>query len=142
MIATFGVVALGFYFFRCSGSSEILSGLKGSWLYLVVFAGLWWLAKAALRYRIVGRVVMFACCLAAFVAIGYIVLHKAFFLLKFWWIVPATVVASLEWNARNSDWPLQKVSDSQWKRFLLYAVCIFFIAISEPTEMTFIYFQF
>ncbi|MDE6291805.1 MAG: hypothetical protein K2M16_09755, partial [Muribaculaceae bacterium] len=142
MIATFGVVALGFYFFRCSDALEIISGLKGIWLYLVFFVIVWIIAKGIVRYRSIRIVTVLVFGAIVILSIGYLGLHDFAYLLKFWWLIPTAIVAILEWRAKNQDCPMQKVSDSEWKRLLLYAVCIFFIAISEPTEMTFIYFQF
>lgn len=142
MVATFGVVALGFYFFRCSETSEILAGLRGCWLYIIVFAVLWGIAKAAVRFRIIHTVLIWGGGIVIMSILGYVVMTNWAFLLKFWWLLPALIVAAVEWKARNSDYPLQYVSETQWKRLALYTACVFFIGISEPTEMTFIYFQF
>ncbi|MDE5871632.1 MAG: MBOAT family protein [Muribaculaceae bacterium] len=142
MAATFGVVALGFYFFRCSETIEILSGLRGFWIYIAVFTAIWGITKAAVSFRFVQTVLIWGGCLVISLILGYVVMHNWALLLKFWWIVPAVIASSLEWKARNTDYPLQHVSEKEWKRLILYTVCIFFIGISEPTEMTFIYFQF
>ncbi len=142
MVAVFGVVALGFFFFRCSDSDELMSGLKGSWLYIAVFALLWGIAKSIVRYRLVRMIAFLGFGIGIFALVGYVVSVNWAYLLKFWWLLPASIVMSVEWRERNSAWPMQNVSDRQWVRLLFYSVCVFFIAISEPTEMTFIYFQF
>ncbi len=142
MVATFGVVAFGFFLFRCSNMAEIVSGFKWCWTYPVGFGLLWASAWLFVRFRPL-RIVMTA--LIA-VGAGAIICLKALQnwpkLLVVWWLIPAALIAYIEWQDRNTDWPLQTVSSIGWRRMALYLVCIFFIAVSEPTEMAFIYFQF
>lgn len=40
------------------------------------------------------------------------------------------------------DYPLERFGSSPWARIAYYWLCIGYIIISEPVEMTFIYFQF
>ncbi|MDE6480301.1 MAG: MBOAT family protein [Muribaculaceae bacterium] len=142
MIATFGVASFGFYLFRCSGEAQILSGLKALWLYTSVFAGIWAFSWLLVRYVLFRKTIIIISTAAIAGIIGYIAVSEWIYLLKFWWLIPGIMVLALEWEARNSAYPLQSVSPYTWKRMMLYAACVFFIAISEPTEMTFIYFQF
>ncbi|MDE7410740.1 MAG: MBOAT family protein [Paramuribaculum sp.] len=142
MVATFGVTSLGFYFFRCTSQADIIAGVHALWLYAAVFILIWAFSLLMVRYNIL-RKIIFVTFSALFLGIAcYIAFTRWIYLLKFWWLIPGALVCVLEWEARNSDYPLQSVSSDEWKRLTLYVVCVLFIAISEPTEMTFIYFQF
>ena len=140
-ILTFGAVALGFYFFRCSDSAQLMSGVRAMWVYPLVFVPLALIARVLAHRRVL---LMVAATAAAVVVAGIFGLSGQpwYVCLRYWWAVPACVVAVTEWRARNSDHPLQSMSRHTWARMLYYWICICCIVLSEPTEMTFIYFQF
>lgn len=138
MILTFGAVALGFYFFRCSDSVQLMSGVRAMWVYPLVFVPIALIARVLVRRRVL---LMVAAAVAAAVIFG-ISGQPWYVCLRYWWAVPACVVAVTEWRARNSDHPLQRMSRHAWARMLFYWICICCMVLSEPTEMTFIYFQF
>ncbi len=141
IILTFGTVAFGFYLFRCSEWSQLATGFSGIWVYLLVFGVLWLIAtficrKGWLRPTVAGLAV------AAIIAIAFIGFRNWLYLLKIWWMLPAAVVMVTEWKCRAMDYPLERFGSSPWTRIAYYWLCIGCIIISEPVEMTFIYFQF
>lgn len=56
--------------------------------------------------------------------------------------MPAMTVALIEWSSRNYNYPFALVPRLRSQRLVLYWLMATFIILSEPTEMTFIYFQF
>lgn len=142
MIFTFGAVALGFYFFRTNDWTGVLAGLKSIWIYLLAFGGGALIMKGILRLD--RRIIYSLFTIFAMICVILLLLRLPhwYTLLKFWWLLPAALVAAIEWRSRKLEYPLQHMSGKVWSRLALYWVCIFFIAISEPAEMTFIYFQF
>lgn len=141
MILTFGIVALGFYFFRCSTWSEVASGLTGIWIYVIAFGTLWLITSLLKRLNLL-RVALYTLLITGVVAITCQIMPAWYLLLKVWWLVPAIIVLYVEWKSHNEEYPLQRISCNRMSRYCFYWICIFFIIISEPTEMTFIYFQF
>jgi len=138
---TFGVVAFGFYIFRCSEWTQVSAGLANVWIYAAAFALLWCLVKALEASRIF-RIVAATAAIAAVIAAGCMFAPRAFLLLKAWWLLPAAIVLFTEWRCRNMDYPLERMSRRPWLRLAYYWICIVMIVISEPVDMTFIYFQF
>ncbi len=141
IILTFGTVAFGFYLFRCSEWSQLAAGFSGIWIYLLVFGMLWLIAtficrKGWLRTTVAGLAV------AAIIAIAFIGFRNWLYLLKIWWILPAVVVMVTEWKCRAMDYPLERFGSGPLARIAYYWLCMGCIVISEPVEMTFIYFQF
>ena len=144
MAATMCAVTLTFYIFRCHTMSDISAGLRYAWAPVVLFALLW--AAASLLVRI-GRKALI--CIASAIVISLIAIvcmcHDAagwWLLLKGWWLIPAVAVLAAEWAGRNSDHPLEHMPASRALRRLIYAGCFTAILLSEPVDMSFIYFQF
>lgn len=148
MVATVGFVSFGFYIFRCSGRVQMLYGLSNVWAYALFFAAMYVVALCVVRVirymsgrrtlRRVTALLGVAALAAAFVVYPAMWL----FALKFWWLLPLALVFGIEWHCRNADYPLALVPRTPLGRLALYWVCFAFIVISEPTDMTFIYFQF
>lgn len=141
MIFTFGAVALGFYFFRCPGSGAVVDGLQACWLYAVVFGA------TGLAARLIAnpgrlRVALVVLAVAAFGAALWLWQEPWWTALRWWWLVPAALVAFSEWQARNLAYPLARMPRAMWRRLAFYWACIICIVLSEPTDMSFIYFQF
>ncbi len=137
IVLTFGVVAFGFYIFRCPDVAYIVTGLKNCWVYVVFFGVL------ATGLRFGQRVVP----LGGGILLAGIVIYGLWqgawvYLLKFWWLLPAFMVVATEWTDRNGDYPFCRVPRRRWVRWTLYWGMATLIILSEPTEMTFIYFQF
>lgn len=141
MALTFGFVAFGFYIFRCSTIAQFAAGLSAAWLYLAFF-GAAWLALTALCRWPAARYAAAAAVLILMAAAMYWLLPQWPVMLKAWWAVPFALVTAVEWRSRNLDFPMQHVSPRLWRRLALYWAMIASVMISEPVEMSFIYFQF
>lgn len=144
IVLTFGVVVFGFYIFRCDSIPLIITGLKYIWVYILFFGALSLLLKGLLfmsrGVRLNGKVLTGALIILSMIIL--VAAGKGIFLLKFWWILPALMVFAIEWRDRNSDYPFSIVPSNKYARYILYWVMGTFIVLSEPTEMSFIYFQF
>lgn len=163
MALTFGAVSFGFYIFRCPDTIYILNGLCNCWIY-VVFFGVSALVLRILLHGIrmiripsgpVGSIlptvftavpasVALILTVCAGIGIGEDALPEGawMYLLKFWWLFPACMVAATEWIDRNGEYPFCKMPSRRSMRLLLYWGMGTLIILSEPTEMAFIYFQF
>lgn len=141
MVLTFGTVAFGFYIFRCGSWSQVAAGCANVWAYIAVFGGLWCVAKLICGHRWAKIVVLAACGVCA-VAVCQVLAPQWPFVLKMWWLVPGALALCTEWRSRNMDFALEHMSESKWRRMVYYWACIAMIVISEPVDMTFIYFQF
>ena len=147
---TFGVVVFGFYIFRCDSFSQIAAGFANAWIYLLCFGGLWLLGKVPVFCmkrvgRSVGKVIRYV--LAAVIAAGFIAACMCLLpgwpvLFKGWWIVPLATVFAVEWRNRSCDYPMENVPRRVWARRTFYIVLMFMVLLSEPVDMSFIYFQF
>ncbi len=148
ILLTFGVVSFGFYIFRCPDMERLLGGFRNVWIYAACFGLLWLIARAAValwravekRARLSRQAVAWAALLAAVACV--VAAGKGIYLLKFWWIVPALLVAAVEWRDRNGDCPFETAPAGRLRRYALYWAMATMIVLSEPTEMAFIYFQF
>ncbi len=146
IILTFGVVAFGFYIFRCPDTYLVMTGIKSLWIYILCFGLLWVMAESVilvwrhLKNRFDKSTILIPVILAVSVAAIFFI-HSEY-LLKLWWVVAACMVASIEWNDRNRDYPFSVAPRNRFQRLSLYWAMGTLIILSEPTEMTFIYFQF
>ncbi len=146
IVLTFGVVSLGFYFFRSSEANLIRSGIDHMWIYVLFFGLLWMLSKGVLsvirHLRLKNSGINLAGGIFLGVAVILILSGKYLYLLKLWWLIAALIVAITEWSDRNSDYPFSIPPHSRFLRRSLYWVMGTLIVLSEPSNMTFIYFQF
>lgn len=163
ILLTFGVVAFGFYIFRSPDISYILTGLRNCWIYVLFFGLLSMLslimrpllARIRISPKLNGDIVPTICTATpAAIAIALTILAGLniwtgtipegiwIYLLKFWWLFPACMILATEWSDRNGDYPFCRVPARRPVRLLLYWGMSTLIILSEPTEMTFIYFQF
>lgn len=138
---TFGVVSFGFFLFRCNSWHQMYTGFTCIWIYLLAFSLLWVITKIMCRTGISQTTMIFIGIAASVIVCmsGYFYWTK---LLKAWWLLPALMVTVIEWRSRNMDYPLQYISKRSSVRLTLYWICIALIILSEPVDMTFIYFQF
>lgn len=138
---TFGVVSFGFFLFRCNSWHQMYAGFTCIWIYLLAFSLLWVITKIMCRTGISQTTMIFIGIAASVIVCvsGYFYWTK---LLKAWWLLPALMVTVIEWRSRNMDYPLQYISKRSSVRLTLYWICIALIILSEPVDMTFIYFQF
>ena len=141
MVLTFGVVAFGFYIFRCNDWSQVAAGGMNVWAYIVAFGGLWCVAKLVCEHRWAKIAILIAGGACAAAACWWMAPRWPF-MLKMWWLAPGALALWTEWQSRNMDFALERMSERRWRRVAFYWVCIAMIVISEPVEMTFIYFQF
>lgn len=144
MIPTFGAVTFGFYIFRCSDWSQIMAGISNLWVYAASFGLLWIVAKAVTSWRFTRMLLAVTVTAVCLFALYELVITNALalLLLKAWWVLPAAVVAAVEWRNRNRDHALERMSPNPLLRLTFYWVCLTLIVLSEPVDMTFIYFQF
>lgn len=143
ILLTFGIVSFGFFIFRCPSIIYIIIGLKSLWLFIVVFVILSTLAK--LMMPLLMKLRLSYKKLVVFYIVWIIIsilTEKWIYLLKFWWFLPLLLVSYIEWTSRNNNYPFSIVPNSRYKRWIVYWVMMICIILSEPTEMTFIYFQF
>ncbi len=146
ILLTFGIVAFGFFIFRCPNTQLILWGLKSLWIYVFGF-GLAWLfgvVVVSIWQCFRGHIHKTAIIISGLVIViaATAIIGKSLFLLKLWWLMPAMTVALIEWSSRNYNYPFALVPRLRSQRLVLYWLMATFIILSEPTEMTFIYFQF
>lgn len=141
MVLTFGIVAFGFYMFRCGTWQQIEAGFVNLWAYVVAFGALWGVSRIVCRYRAMQIAAVAVCALAVVGAVWWI-LPRWHVVFKVWWLVPALIVLVTEWHSRNMDYPLECMKGNKVSRILFYWLCIAMVLISEPVDMTFIYFQF
>lgn len=141
---TFGVVAAGFYIFRCANMTQVWSGVCNGWMFIVCFLLLW--GALRLLSPLLQRISTTLPILLAAASIAAIVLLIAIghwpLLLKCWWLSAAIVVFAIEWIGREGDYPFAIVPRRKLTRLALYWIMASMILLSEPTDMTFIYFQF
>lgn len=146
IVLTFATVAFGFYIFRCSGWEEVQHGLINL-PYYIIFIFLLYLAALLIRSKYIlkiisskifkrSAVVTIALCLTTFFILKYP------WSLKYYDIIPFIVILGNEWYNRNCEYPFFKQSHSQLQRYLMYWTLILFAVLSEPIDMSFIYFQF
>lgn len=141
MILTFGAVAFGFYIFRCDTWSQLVAGCMNAWVYISAFGLMWCVAKMLCTYRLARIAAMVLCGVMGIVAVMWIIPRWPL-LLKAWWLLPGILALCVEWRSRNMEYALERISPSPWKRLIFYWACIAMIVVSEPVDMTFIYFQF
>lgn len=141
MMPTFGVVAFGFYLFRCSTWTQVWAGCVNVWAYIAVFGALWGGVWLMCRYRLV-RIAAAVGTVAVCAVAGWWILPRWYLVLKVWWVVPALLALWVEWRSRNAEYPMAVVSRKRWHRLMLYWAIVFMVLVSEPVDMTFIYFQF
>ena len=138
---TLGFVMFGFFIFRCDTMEQFISGIKALWAYVAFFGLVSLILEVLCRWRGIRIVAI----VISVIALLYILCHLLphwLYMLKAWWFVPFAIVAASEWRCRNLDYPMQSVSSVRWKRLLLYWAMIASVLISEPLDMTFIYFRF
>ncbi len=144
LVVTFMTVAFGFYIFRCTSGADITTGVTNIWAYAVVAAAGWLLSKMALAI-IRKPLICYAALAFVLICVGLFFRTIDFpwaVLLKAWWLLPAMTVAVVEWKGRNGAYPLATMSNSRLRRFGFYWMCLVFVMLSEPTDMSFIYFKF
>lgn len=148
MMATLAFVTFGFYLFRCGTGAQMLTGFRYLWAYALTFAVLVVAAVVLVKVvrllqvrRMLRRAILGLC---AFCVAGALAVNPALWIevLKLWWVVPMLLAVTIEWRCRNSDHPMAMAPRRRWARLGLYWVCLACIVLSEPTEMSFIYFQF
>ena len=150
MTLTFGTVAFGFYIFRCGDWSQIASGILNVWIYAVIFGAAWLLSKLWIlgtgrigeRWRRSVKATTVTLISVGMAVVLMRVLPGWPVLMKGWWLIPFAAVAALEWRNRDSDYPMQCLPRRRVRRRLLYMAFMLMILLSEPTDMSFIYFQF
>lgn len=141
IIATFGVVALGFYLFRCSDTVQIANGFINVWAYILAFGAAAAMSALILRYKAL-RIALAILLIIGAAAALWMIGERWYLVLKAWWLVPLLMVGAIEWRCRNAGYPLALAPRQRWARMVLYQICLAMILLSEPTEMSFIYFQF
>lgn len=142
IILTFGVASFGFYIFRCNTFSQITEGFGlGLLLYAGLFLILWLLSMIIVRIKWSLRFVFFALT-ATLCAFLYFTITHPLPVLRYWWIIPTLLVSVIEWRTKNLQFPMEEVPARKWQRESLYIFFFLCIVISEPIDMTFIYFQF
>lgn len=141
IVLTLGFVMFGFFIFRSDTMAQFISGIKAIWAYVAFFGLMSIILNALCRWHSI-RIVAIVISVTALLYAIYLLLPDWPYMLKAWWFVPFAIVAAIEWHCRNLDYPMQSVSCVRWKRLFLYWVMIASVLISEPLDMTFIYFQF
>lgn len=141
IIATFGAVAFGFYLFRCSDAVQLANGFANVWAYVLAFGAAAGMSALILRYKAL-RIALAILLIIGAAAALWMIGERWYLALKVWWLVPLLMVGAIEWHCRNAGYPLALVPRRRWRRIILYQVCLAMILLSEPTEMSFIYFQF
>lgn len=141
MVLTFGTVAFGFFIFRCNEMWQVAAGISNVAVYALFFGVLYLVAKVLCRSR-VARIAVFVAAIAGLAAGVYFLLPRWPLALRLWWLLPTALVLAVEWHSRNCDHALEHMASARWKRIAFYWVCMALILISEPVDMTFIYFQF
>ena len=144
ILLTFGVVAFGFYIFRCSEITLILYGVENAWIYVLFFGILCLMAKTAIALlkKVSVNETLVGVSTVALLSVVLISTGHSMYLLKFWWLFAALLVVAIEWKDRNCDYPFAIAPRNTLLRRSLYWAMATLIVLSEPTEMTFIYFQF
>ncbi|MDE6320948.1 MAG: MBOAT family protein, partial [Muribaculaceae bacterium] len=144
IVLTFGVVAFGFYIFRCDNVPLIITGLKNMWIYLLFFPFLYLTLKGLILVMrgVKLNITILAMTIVVLSVVMILAVGKGIYLLKFWWLLPALMALAIEWSDRNSEYPFSIVPRRRYSRYLLYWMMGTFIVLSEPTQMSFIYFQF
>lgn len=144
MALTFGVIAAGFYIFRCTTLTQVWSGVCNGWMFIICFLLLWGILRllSPLFQRIpTPHPAILA--IASIAAIAFLIVAGYWpLLLKFWWFSAAIIVFAIEWTGRRGDYPFADVPRHKLPRLALYWIMAAMILLSEPTDMTFIYFQF
>lgn len=141
MVLTFGVVAFGFYIFRCGEWQQVAAGCLNLWAYIAAFGAVWCVAKVVCRYRW-ARLAAIGVGIVGVIAAMVVMAPRWYLLLKAWWAVPALLALLTEWRCRNMEYVLERMPARQWQRLAFYWICIAMVVVSEPVDMTFIYFQF
>lgn len=142
IIATFGIVAFGFYLFRCTEWSQIAAGFGAIWLYMLAFGILALTAAIICRKKIRLKTAALIAVAAGIAAVVFIAYSRWLYVLKLWWLLPTALVLVTEWKCRAMDCPLERFDCGKKMRTAYYWLCFSCILISEPAEMAFIYFQF
>lgn len=144
ILVTFGVVAFGFYMFRCNDTMQVVDGLKNLWIYIAFFGGLWLLTNFARPYLacLDSKMTAVALTVASLACVALIVIGEWVYLLKMWWFAAALIVAVIEWHDRDTDYPFSLPPRRRFLRLALYWIMGALIVLSEPSDMNFIYYQF
>lgn len=146
ILITFLTVAFGFYIFRCSSGHEIICGFKNLWIYIVAGAMLWTAAKCVtagpVRTIVLNKTFLICAAVAFCAAFAvYFIGHWQECLEKTW-MATTVIVFAIEWITRNTDYPMGSVPKRRFSRFVLYWILMVLVSLSEPIDMSFIYFQF
>lgn len=146
IIITFFIVAFGFYIFRCSEWQQMADGIRNIWIYAAAAAAAWAIARvitSPLALRIASlpgfRPAIILLPLLLVTPLLWIYWQKA---LQLFWILSAFIALVIEWNQRNTPYPLSRVPSHTLPRWSLYWLLMLLVLLSEPVEMSFIYFQF
>lgn len=147
IILTLAVVSFGFCIFRCTGWTQMAQALSHSWIYAAAAIPLWLAAKAATSAPIAAicsrrtvRTTAVAILIALLAIAPVIDWQRALGIYPL--LLPFILVAAIEWKDRNTDYPFSSPPQNRLPRWILYWTCMAFVLLSEPTDMTFIYFQF
>ena len=146
IVLTFATVAFGFYIFRCSGWEEIQHGLFNL-PYYIILTFLLYLAALLIRSNYILKIIS-SRIFKRSAAVTIVLCIMAFFIFRYPWslkyydIIPFVVIFGVEWYNRNCEYPFYKQSRSKLQRYLMYWTLLLFAVLSEPIDMSFIYFQF
>lgn len=142
---TFFIVAFTMYVFRCESWWQIFKGVKHSYIFLVAATVAWGAAKVLAGGILRGKTPKYASLIvpialaAAFISVFIV---KWPYGLRYYSWLPLAVVLLTEWHDRNSDYPFERVPAVRIVRYGMYWMLMLFALLSEPVDMTFIYFQF
>lgn len=146
IVETFMVVAFGFYIFRCETWQQMAQGFMSLPLYYTALAFLWFVALIitckpfrTLYSCISLRWALGVLAVAAIIGTG---IWQWQLCLRYFFVLPALFVFVLEWHGRNGDYPFATLCANRYGRWILYWVSMLFVVLSEPLDMSFIYFQF
>lgn len=135
IILTFGVVAFGFFIFRCTQPREVLSGLYALPVYVAAFVAAA-VAARGVRFLRPGRGWWG---LLALLPLALLQWHRV---LENWWLISLALVVTVEWRNRNLDYPMERMPQRRMVRYAFYWACMLLLLVSEDMDISFIYFQF
>lgn len=141
IMLTWSVVCFGFYLFRCSQWEQVCRGFVYVWAFAALFFLCWGVSVVVCRNKRIFSATCVSAVLGIVIVWGWLSPPWPL-LLKAWWLVPALLAGVVEWKNRNNDCPTAVVSSRRWVRWSFYWICMLLILLSEPVDMTFIYFQF
>lgn len=147
ILVTFFFVAFGFYIFRCQDWTQMAAGFINLPVYILIGSVCWGIGKiltcrggvALLQSPVTQWIFMFI------IPISLILMgiwYWEFYLRYLPIVLPMIFVGIVEWRDRNTDRPFSRMSHSNVRRYAVYWLCMAFVILSEPTDMSFIYFQF